>query len=139
PEKFELTVLLSRIAFPYLGLVSIVALLSGALNGLGRFAAAAFSPALLNLVPVAALGFVVLAGEVGTPEAGMVLSAGITIGGILQLLVLLYFCRRAGIPLRLRLPRLTPGVRRLAVLAGPSVIAGGTIQINIWVGTIIAS
>jgi putative peptidoglycan lipid II flippase len=44
PAKFDLAVLLSRIAFPYLLLVSLVTLLSGALNGMGRFAAAAFSP-----------------------------------------------------------------------------------------------
>src|SRR6185436_8090671 len=58
PDKFDLTVLLSRIAFPYLFLISLATLLSGALNGTGRFAAAAFSTSLLNLVLIAALAYV---------------------------------------------------------------------------------
>ena len=53
PEKFDLTVFLTRIAFPYLGLVSLLAFYSGVLNARGRFAAAAFAPALLNVVLIA--------------------------------------------------------------------------------------
>jgi putative peptidoglycan lipid II flippase len=55
PEKFDLTVFLTRITFPYLTLVSILALISGVLNGLGRFAAAAFAPTLLNVVLIGVL------------------------------------------------------------------------------------
>jgi len=139
PSKFDLAVLLSRIAFPYLLLVSLVTLLSGALNGMGRFAAAAFSPALLNVVLIGALIYVYWRGLIETVEAGIILSAAITIGGVIQLAFLSIACHRAGLSLRLRLPKLTPGVRRLARLAGPSVIAGGVVQINIVVGTIIAS
>ena len=54
PEKFDLAVLLTRIAFPYLALVSMVAFYSGVLNARGRFAAAAFAPALLNVVFIVA-------------------------------------------------------------------------------------
>jgi putative peptidoglycan lipid II flippase len=50
PEKFDLAVLLTRICFPYLIFVSLLALVSGLLNALGRFAAAAFAPVLLNVV-----------------------------------------------------------------------------------------
>ena len=50
PEKFDLAILLTRICFPYLIFVSLLALVSGLLNALGRFAAAAFAPALLNVV-----------------------------------------------------------------------------------------
>jgi putative peptidoglycan lipid II flippase len=139
PEKFELTVLLSRIAFPYLALVSLVSLFAGALNGMGRFAAAAFSPALLNIVLIAALIYIFWAGHVETVEAGIVLSAAIIVGGVIQLAFLAFACHRAGMTLRPRLPRLTPGVRHLVRLAGPSIIAGGVVQINIVVGTIIAS
>ena len=53
PEKFDLTVFLTRITFPYLGLISLVAFYSGVLNARGRFAAAAFAPALLNVVLIA--------------------------------------------------------------------------------------
>jgi putative peptidoglycan lipid II flippase len=139
PAKFDLTVLLSRIAFPYLALVSLVSLYSGVLNGLDRFAAAAFSPALLNTALIAALVAVFLLGYEGTTMAGVLLAGGITVGGVLQLCLLLAALARAGFPIAFRRPRLTENVRRLAVLAGPSVIAGGVVQINTVVGTMIAS
>ncbi len=139
PEKFDLAVLLSRIAFPYLALISVVTLLSGVLNGAGRFAAAAFSTVLLNVVLIAALLFIFWQGEIATLEAGVILSAAVVVGGIVQLVVLFIACHRAGLTVRLRWPRLTPGVKRLARLAVPSVVAGGVVQINIVVGTIIAS
>jgi putative peptidoglycan lipid II flippase len=139
PEKFDLAVLLGRIAFPYLLLISIVSLLSGALNGIGRFAAAAFSPSLLNVVLIAALVFVWYEGEIGSVRAGVILTAAITVGGVVQLLFLWIACHRAGLRFRPRLPRWTADVKRLTKLAGPSVLAGGITQINIVVGTIIAS
>jgi putative peptidoglycan lipid II flippase len=139
PAKFDLTVLLSRIAFPYLFLISIVTLMSGALNGLGRFVAAAFSQTLLNALLIAALIFVYATGEIGTVKAGVLLTASVTVGGAVQLAFLFLACRRAGIAMTPRLPRWTDGVRRLTRLAGPSVIAGGIVQINIVVGTIVAS
>jgi putative peptidoglycan lipid II flippase len=139
PEKFEMTVLLSRIAFPYLLLISLGTLLAGALNGTGRFAAAAFSQSLLNVVLIVALVFLWWTGEVGSLRAGILLTASITLGGIIQLAFLAIACRRAGIRLRLVRPRWTAGVKRLTQLALPSVVAGGITQINIVVGTIIAS
>ncbi len=137
--KFDLAVMLSRIAFPYLLLISITTLLSGALNGIGRFAAAAFSQSLLNVVLIGALVFLYLKGEVGTVRAGVLLTSAITLGGVVQLAFLLIACRRAGIHLRLVWPRWTENVKRLTRLALPSVVAGGVTQINIVVGTIIAS
>jgi putative peptidoglycan lipid II flippase len=139
PSKFDLAVLLSRIAFPYLLLISITTLLSGALNGIGRFAAAAFSQSLLNVVLIGALVFLYWKGEVGTVRAGVLLTSAITLGGIVQLVFLVVACRRAGIRIRLVRPRWTGNVKRLTRLALPSVIAGGVTQINIVVGTIIAS
>jgi putative peptidoglycan lipid II flippase len=139
PAKFDLAVLLGRIAFPYLLLISLATLLSGVLNGVGRFAAAAFAPSLLNVVLIAALIFIYFTGEIGTVRAGVMLTAAITIGGVLQFVFLHIACHRAGLGLRFRLPRLTPDVTRLARLAGPSVVAGGITQINIVVGTVIAS
>jgi putative peptidoglycan lipid II flippase len=139
PAKFDMTVLLSRIAFPYLLLISLATLLAGALNGIGRFAAAAFSQSLLNVVLIAALVFLWWNGEVGTLRAGVLLTASLTLGGVIQLAFLAVVCRRAGINLRLVRPRWTAGVKRLTRLALPSVVAGGITQINIVVGTIIAS
>jgi putative peptidoglycan lipid II flippase len=139
PAKFDLTVLLSRIAFPYLLLISIATLVSGALNGLGRFAAAAFSQSLLNVVLIAALIYIYATGEFGSVHAGVLLTSAITIGGIVQLGFLFIACHRAGLSLWPRLPRWSDGVKRLTRLAGPSVLAGGIVQINIVVGTIVAS
>ena len=56
PGKFELSVTLSRITFPYLALVSLVAMISGVLNARSRFAPGAFVPVLLNIVLIAAIG-----------------------------------------------------------------------------------
>ncbi len=139
PEKFGLATMLGRIAFPYLFLISLTTLLGGALNGLNRFAAAAFSQSLLNAVLIVTLAYLWFTGEVGTVRAGVLLTASITVGGILQLAFLAYACARAGIRLKLAWPRWTAGVKRLTRLAGPSVVAGGVTQINIVVGTIIAS
>ena len=109
PAKFDLAVLLSRIAFPYLGLISIVSLLSGALNGINRFAAAAFSPSLLNVVLIAALIYIYWTGEIGTVTAGILLTSAITVGGVVQLAFLYYACYRAGLTMKLRWPRWTDG------------------------------
>src|SRR5262245_47541218 len=139
PEKFELAVLLSRIAFPYLALISVVTLFSGMLNGVNRFAAAAFSPSVLNLVLIAALIYIYWTGEIGSVHAGVLLTSAITVGGVIQVVFLQIACHRAGIAPRFTLPRITAGVKRLTSLAWPSVIAAGITQINIVVGTIIAS
>ena len=139
PEKFALTVALSRIAFPYLALISLVTLYSGVLNGLDRFAAAAFAPSLLNAVLIGALVFVFFTHAEGTVTAGYWLTWANIIGGVLQLVVLVVASARADMHLSLMWPRLTAGVKRLCVLAGPSIIAGGVVQINVFVGTVIAS
>lgn len=138
-EKFDLAVLLTRIAFPYLALASLLALFSGVLNARGKFAAAAFAPALLNVVFIGALAFILTSGLADTPEAGIILSVATIIGGVLQLGVVVWASARIGLGLGLRRPRLTPGMRRLTRLAVPGVLAGGITQINIVVGTIIAS
>ena len=139
PEKFDLAVLLTRIAFPYLLFVSVVALYSGMMNALHRFAAAAFAPVLLNIVLISVMAGVAWAGYGNTPEAGMALAWGVAAGGVAQLLVLLFSSGKAGMRLKLQRPRMSDGVRRLLALGIPGVIAGGITQVNILIGTIIAS
>jgi putative peptidoglycan lipid II flippase len=73
------------------------------------------------------------------PMAGTALSVGTVIGGVFQLALVMVASSRAGVRLRLRRPRLTPAVRRLIRLGVPGVIAGGITQINIVIGTMIAS
>lgn len=139
PAKFELTILLTRIAFPYLVFMSLVALLAGVLNSLHRFTAAAAAPIVLNIVMISVLGFVTVAGWGNTPATGQALVWGVSAAGLLQLALLAVACARAGMRLRLRRPRMTEGVHRLLVLGIPGVIAGGITQLNLVISTIIAS
>ena len=135
PEKFELAVQLSRITFPYLLFLSLAALLSGILNSLYRFAAAASAPILLNLFFIAALLIVVPL--VGLP--GQVLAWTVAAAGLAQFLWLLAAAARAGMALRLPRPRLNADLRRLLRLMIPGVLSAGAQQLNLLVGTIIAS
>ncbi|MFC3704224.1 murein biosynthesis integral membrane protein MurJ [Devosia honganensis] len=138
-EKFDLTVLLTRIMFPYLACMSVMAAYGAILNTLGRFFAAAFAPVLLNLVTIAML--VPLAVFfVQEPESATIWVALATLaGGVAQLVLVWAAIERAGFRPAFRLPRLDPEVRRFWALAVPAILAGGITQINIFVGTIIAS
>lgn len=135
PQKFDLAVLFTRITFPYLLFISLVSLLSGVLNSLGRFAAAAAAPILFNLSLIAA----VLAATLVFPTAGHALAWGVAAAGVAQFLWLLAACARAGVRLRLAWPRLTPGVGRLLALALPAALGAGASQINLVINQMIAS
>ncbi|MEZ5840311.1 MAG: murein biosynthesis integral membrane protein MurJ [Hyphomicrobiales bacterium] len=139
PAKFDLTVLLTRVAFPYLMLVSLLALYSGVLNGFGKFAAAAFAPTLLNVVLIVALVLIFWFDLAGTEKAGFWLTWAVVVGGVAQLAMVLVALSRIDFSLRLGRPRMTPGMRRLIALGVPGVLAGGITQINIVIGTMIAS
>lgn len=137
--KFELAVWLTRITFPYLLCMSLIAMLSGMLNTFGHFRAAAYGPILLNVIMVGVLAVIGLRGFGDTPISGYWLAWGVFVAGFVQLGVLYWMFRRTKFNLRLKRPRLTKSVKRLLALGVPGVIAGGITQINILVGTIIAS
>jgi putative peptidoglycan lipid II flippase len=139
PEKFDLAVLLTRITMPYLLCMSVVALLSGVLNSVGKFVEGAAVSIVLNLTMMAATGLALMLGLQSEPLAGVIQAWGVFAAGILQLLLLLDGARRNNLTLRLRRPRMTEGVRRLISLGIPGVVSGGVTQINIAIGTIIAS
>jgi putative peptidoglycan lipid II flippase len=130
-DKLNLATDLTRITFPYLILISLVSLFSGILNSLTRFTAAAFAPALLNLAMLVAL---ILFREGGVITA-TALSVGVTIGGVIQLGLLLYACRQAGIVLKLRRPRITPGVRQFVRVVLPATFGAGVYQISAFIDT----
>ena len=134
-DRLPLATLYGRIAFPYILFISVAALLSGVLNALDRFAAAAAAPVLLNIILLAALG---AAAATGT-EPGLALSLGVAIAGVAQMAMLWRAAARAGMRLRLRRPRMTPELRRLAIIAAPAALAGGVVQINLVVGRQVAS
>src|SRR5215218_3214100 len=107
PDKFALAVSLTRITFPYLLFICLTALVSGVLNGLDRFAAAAAAPIFFNLVSMATL--LALTPYVATPAHA--LAWGVTASGVVQLGLVLWAAARAGMALRiLRPPSLTPEV-----------------------------
>ncbi len=139
PAKYDLSVLLTQIAFPYLLCMSVVALLSGVLNSMQRFWAAAAAPILLNVVLISAIAFAIWLGFERREEAGFILAVGVAIAGIAQLLMLIVATRRAGMKIGFVRPRYTPDMRRLVQLGIPGLVSGGVTQLNIVVGTIIAS
>ena len=124
---------------PYLLCMSVVALLSGVLNSVGKFVESSAVSIVLNLTMMAATIVAILMGLSNEPLAGVVQAWGVFAAGLLQLALLLYGVRRHGLALKLRWPRMTDGVRRLVTLGIPGIIAGGVTQINIVIGTVIAS
>ncbi len=138
PEKFELTVFLTRIMFPYLACMSLMAAYAAILNSLDRFTAAAFAPVVLNIVNIAALIPLALLVLEDRDTAFWVAVATMA-GGVAQLALVYGAIRRAGFVPRIRLPRLDTEVKQFWVLAVPAILAGGITQINIFVGTVIAS
>jgi len=139
PPQFDLAVDLSRICFPYLLFMSLTALQSGVLNSLNRFTAAAAAPILLNLVMIASNVAAWLLATGDSPATGYIFAWGIFAAGIAQYALLAVACRRAGMPLLPRWPRMTPGVKRVIVLSFPGLISGGVMQINLVIATIIAT
>jgi putative peptidoglycan lipid II flippase len=139
PDKFDHTEALTRIMFPYLACMSLTAMAAGMLQSFGRFAVAAFAPSLLNVVLVSALGLIWWSGWAGRSEAAYTLAWAVFVAGFLQLLAVAGTLWWIGFPLSLRRPRMTANVRRLVTLGIPGVISGGITQINIVIGTIIAS
>ncbi len=135
PEKFALAVDLSRITFPYLILICLAALVSGVLNGLERFTAAAASYVLFNAISIAFM----LGLTPYVPTAGHALSWGVTASGVAQLALLLWASWRAGMPLALPRPRLTPRMRVLLRRMLPGLVGAGVTQVNLAVDVIIAS
>ena len=132
--RYDLAVTLSRITFPYLILISVSALQGGVLNSLDKYWAFAIAPILFNLCLILGFALTPL-----LPTAGHALAWGEALAGIVQLLWMMQACRKAGLHLRLRRPRLSPPVKRLFALMGPAAIGAGAAQINILVDQLIAS
>jgi putative peptidoglycan lipid II flippase len=135
PEKFALAVDLSRITFPYLVLICLAALVSGVLNGVERFTAASASYVLFNAISIGCMLWL----TPYVPTAGHALSWGVTASGVAQLALLLWAARRAGMPLTLPRPRLTPRIRILVRRMLPGLVGAGVTQLNLAIDVIIAS
>ena len=135
PAKFDLAVGMARLTFPYLALISLVALLGGVLNALDRFGPFAAAPIAFNLTLIAAL---LTAPRLGF-EPGYAMAAAVTLSGVVQVAWMAWACRGAGVTLRLVRPRLTEGMRRLFRLVGPGAVGAGVMQINLFLNVVMAS
>jgi putative peptidoglycan lipid II flippase len=133
PEKFNTSVELARICFPYILCISLVSLLGGILNANKRFAAAAAAPILLNVSLIAAISLL----PAQTPAHA--LSWGVFAAGFLQLFWLLFCAWRAKLLPNLRAPKLTPPTRKFFKLLAPAALGAGVAQVNLLIDIMLAS
>jgi putative peptidoglycan lipid II flippase len=135
PDKFQLTVDLLRVIFPYILFISLVSLAGGILNTWSRFSVPAFTPVLLNLSFIAATLF--LAPYFDPPVKA--LGWAVFIGGVLQLAFQLPFLFRIGLVPRFSLNLHDEGVWRILKLMGPAVFGVSIAQLSLLINTIFAS
>lgn len=135
PAKFKLAIVLTQISMPYLPCMAIVALLSGVLNARGRFVVSAAVPTLLNLIMLA-----VVLPQKDPVQAAWWASGGILLAGIAQAALLIWAVRRTGARIGLSfMPRLTPDIRKLMILAVPGALAAAATQINVFISQAFSS
>jgi putative peptidoglycan lipid II flippase len=125
----------SRVTFVYILFIALVALYGGVLNSLGRFAAPAAAPILLNLCMIGAL----ILSALWFDAPADALAWGVAAAGLAQFLWLWLAVRRAGMAPALRRPRLSPEIKRLFALILPGAIGAGVAQINLFVDVVLAS
>lgn len=135
PEKFDLTVTLTRITMPYIIFISLVSLLGGILNSGDKFAAVAATPIIMNLCLILVPMFI----DDMTPTGAHSLAVAVLASGVMQWLWLVYFCAKRGLLPRLVRPRLTEQVRKLLRLIAPAALGAGVVQANLFIDLIIAS
>ena len=134
-KKIELATVLTRITFPFLMFICIASFFSAILNSHNRFAAASAAPIILNVVLIGILLFGKLLGD----QIVFYLSYGVSIAGFLQLIFLLFFVKKFYLVKFNFNINLTKPVKIFFKKLLPSIFSSGVTQINILVGTIIAS
>lgn len=134
-EKFELASSLLKITFPYLWFISLTALAGAILNTLGKFAAAAFTPVLLNVCIIGCAIF--LTEHVASPEYA--LAWGVFLGGLVQFLFQIPFLYRAGVLVKPTWGWQEKGVAKIRKLIVPALFGVSVTQINLLLDTLIAS
>ncbi|MBK9132332.1 MAG: murein biosynthesis integral membrane protein MurJ [Gammaproteobacteria bacterium] len=133
--KYDLTVQMVRLTFPYILFISLTALAGGILHSFGRFAVPAFTPALLNLCLIGATLW--LAPRLEEPVTA--LAWGVLLAGIAQLVFQFPFLRAIRMLPRPRWRRDHPGVRRILGLMLPGIFGSSVGQINLLIDTLVAS
>ena len=125
PATLATATLMAQLAMPYLVFMTLAALLSGVLNTLGRFALTAAAPIMLNICTIIPL---VIAPT--DQQAAEWAAIAVTVSGLLQCALLWWGARKLGVDLRIGLPVLGKGVRRMLAIAVPGAIAGGALQVS---------
>jgi putative peptidoglycan lipid II flippase len=135
PRKVELTIYMTRIVFPYLFFIGLVALAMGILNAHRHFAAPALAPTLLNLSMIGSA--YLLFHRLTEPIVS--LAIGVFFGGLIQLAFQLPFLMKKGVMFRVNFHFLNPAIKRICMLMGPAVLGVAVAQINVFVSQILAS
>ena len=133
-EAFDLAVHFGKIIFPYLIFISLVAHFTSIVNVHGKFAAGSLAPAILNISFI--LSLFILTPQL--PSAGHALSYGVLIGGLFQF-ILMYRAVLNFYRPRIRIPEINSRMKKFFALFLPGIVGSGVIQINIIIGTVIAS
>ncbi|MBW1696931.1 MAG: murein biosynthesis integral membrane protein MurJ [Deltaproteobacteria bacterium] len=138
PRQFSLTVTLTRIMFPYMVFICLVAFSMGILNALGHFAAPALAPVLLNL---AMIGSMVLVSFLSDDMTYRIygLAAGVLVGGLLQLCLQIPFLIEKGFLFWRKASLYHPGLKRIGTLMIPATFGAAVFQINTLIQTFLAS
>jgi putative peptidoglycan lipid II flippase len=125
PATLATATLMAQLAMPYLVFMTLAALLSGVLNTLGRFALTAAAPIMLNICTI-----IPLLVAPTDQQAAEWAAIAVTVSGVLQCALLWWGARKLGVDLRVGLPVLGKGVRRMLAIAVPGAIAGGALQVS---------
>ncbi len=135
PEKLKLAVDLSRITFPFLFFICLASFFSAILNSYNKFAVSAAAPITLNLVLIGSLFF----SQWLNMSDVLLLSYAVSIAGFIQLIILLFFVRKNFRPVLSFKIKIDEKIKFFFKKLVPSIFSSGVTQINILVGTIIAS
>lgn len=135
PDKFSLTVLLTRLMFPFLLFISLAAIVMGALNTRRIFFTPAVAPAMLNITIIAA----VLLLAPGMEQPIIAVAIGVAIGGLVQFAFQLPSFFKNGYSLTPQYDFRHPGLKKISILILPATMGMAVAQINIFISTILAS
>jgi len=134
-DKYQLTVLLTRITFPYIFFISLVAFFMGVLNSLRHFGAPAAAPIFLNLGIIGAAYFI--SPYCSEPIVGIAI--GVLIGGFLQVGLQIPWVFKEGFKVFPRWQPNHPAVRRIGLLMLPAIVGSAVYQFNQFMGTLLAT
>ena len=134
-DRYEMSVAMLRLTFPYIFFISLTAMAGGVLNTFGKFAIPAVTPVFLNLSLLAAVFW--LSPELETPIYA--LAWGVLLAGVVQLIFQFPYLSRLGLLPKLRFDRAHAGVKRILKLMLPALFGVSVTQINLLLDTLLAS